>query len=468
MFKTEQTTCITLLRNPQGYACTVQYMCICSYMCYLQLTIIPSLCADQSMLPGGPLELSISPPKATSPSITSVHFAGLEDSSETNSSDIRNSSEPPDNKLETQEEEDEEFVMVEDKWEEKRSVVEDRIGLEEIEGKEESSQVLQDKETVVDFNITTQVLESRTDDSKSNEEALKYGDGNEFIDSDSKDKTGHVESDQETDEELDIGDVDSTRIEKSEAKEAAGAINPLGESFEGESFENKSSGNDDSISNYEPDKDHLSSSLMTNDTSTSDGELIMRENGFESEEIDENNTSTEAQHDQDRSSEESVHSLHVTEDSNDSDRVLPDINTDNPQPAKEMDSGKVGELEDSIPMTQSSDSVDRPDLLVGLSLSDDEDDVSNIKYTHRVDAHRAAHFISIAEEEVTESVFWDVHMYFILCLFQVEEMWTNHVFNLSRSKSPSQAVNTFYLFHRLFTVSEIRTFNNELDITFII
>ena len=392
----------------------LQCMCIHVHTCATY--IIPSLCADQSMLPGGPLELSISPPKATctSPSITSVHFAGLEDSSETNSSDIRNSSEPLDNKLETQEEEDEEFVMVEDKWEEKRFVVEDRIGLEEVEGKEESSQVLQDKETVVDFNITTQVLERRTVDSKSNEEALKYGDGNEF--SDSKDKTVHVESDQETDEELDIGDVDSMRIEKSEAKEVAGAINPLDESFEGESFENKSSGNDDSISNYEPDKDHLSSSLMTNDTSTSDGELIMRENGFESEEIDENNTSTEAQHDQDRSSEESVHSLHVTEDSNDSDGVLPDINTDNPQPAKEMDSGKVGELEDSIPMTQSSDSVDRPDLLVGLSLSDDEDDVSNIKYTHRVDAHRAAHFISIAEEEVIKSVIWDVHVFYFMSL----------------------------------------------------
>ena len=32
-------------------------------------------------------------------------------------------------------------------------------------------------------------------------------------------------------------------------------------------------------------------------------------------------------------------------------------------------------------------------------------------------------------------------------------MWTDHVSNLSRSKSPSQAVNTYYLFYRLFTVS---------------
>lgn len=33
-------------------------------------------------------------------------------------------------------------------------------------------------------------------------------------------------------------------------------------------------------------------------------------------------------------------------------------------------------------------------------------------------------------------------------------MWQEHVSNLSRSKSLSLAVNTFYLFHRLFLVRE--------------
>ena len=51
-------------------------------------------------------------------------------------------------------------------------------------------------------------------------------------------------------------------------------------------------------------------------------------------------------------------------------------------------------------------------------------------------------------------------MHFMSVCFQVEEMWTNHVFNLSRSKSPSQAVNTCYLFYRLFTVSVITLITN--------
>ena len=47
-----------------------------------------------------------------------------------------------------------------------------------------------------------------------------------------------------------------------------------------------------------------------------------------------------------------------------------------------------------------------PELITGLSMSDDEDDiaVSEMKPSLRVDAHRAVRFISLRDEEVSNAV----------------------------------------------------------------
>ena len=44
-------------------------------------------------------------------------------------------------------------------------------------------------------------------------------------------------------------------------------------------------------------------------------------------------------------------------------------------------------------------------------------------------------------------------MYAWCCFFQLEQAWNNHVNTLTREKNAAVAVNSFYLFYRLFSVS---------------
>lgn len=410
------------------------------------------------------MERSVSPTKLpASPPLASVHFSGLEDSGMTsNSVDSQVNFDIPeqfeDHDID-EEYEDEEIVGID----------EDDPYLEFAEEGNNVSEIFLDKETIFDINITTQIFKPESNKSEDTSVEDTYNDDS-FTKSSSPSHNSETENNKDLISDSYYSEVYSEAIKNNELiKESEISQFDSDEKENGSSVDlkvvedeqvivddgavcnkdDRIEKTDDSLSQHlsgelkcdGENEDQVEVNETINETHLSDTEL-QQETTEITEPQHETTESTEPQHETTESTEpqhETTESINQDQDAiDDKHTSMEEYIKQDPLPYSMEDLGGLSDEDD-----------DDDDVYDNVSMS--EVSLSN----HRVDAHRAAHFISIADEEVISKNFVIHNDIFFCCTciyIQVEEMWTDHVSNLSRSKSPSQAVNTFYLFYRLFTV----------------
>ena len=429
--------------------------------------------------PSSSLEHSTSPPKPSSPSFSSVHFAGLEESTNTSLNDIQIQSEQEERiEQEIEEQEDEEEYDGED------ANGEDEEGVKRNEKDEpviqedglfsrsdlsidslEREEVILDRETVVDTSITTQVIRhdqgyledsvvagisSRKDgmeESVSNDEVTgSIGEETHVIDPNESEEHSSVIIEEEEDnrqfkEEMESSPEKSDFVADemdSDGKPACDIDSPgdhrLHNHDEGEEDMELVQMEESNDSEYRNDKESEECNMQFLDNQleleNEDGETtedLQKQNqpddGLLSIQAEEVQLSGEVKEDQ-KSQEEGKHPHEFEEKELTADlqeeqigEVTKELDSLQNSPETEVHvhvssqmsavaSDADGRSELSPEASDPLNKDNPPELITGLSMSDDEDDiaVSEMKPSHRVDAHRAVHFISLRDEEVSDAV----------------------------------------------------------------